>query len=108
MAEAGDRMGKRKIIDGDVIFRLPSGGPYRLRGRDLSYNAIAVTVPLDSEAVDDIRFFFSEIATIDHPALQTTAEGRLYKVQRIHPDTLKWLFTFLRKQKINKKYRTVL
>lgn len=102
MPEAG-RMGARFDIQGDVLFRLPSGGPYRLEGEDISHNAIAVQVPLHSEVVDVIRLFFSELATIDHPALVSVAEGKLYMVERTSPDTLKWIFSFVGKQKLQRK-----
>lgn len=93
-------MGKRKKIKGYVELIYSGDNPLELQGEDISTNGIGVIVPLEHPAVDNIRKYFSQTATIKHPRLAEPMPGILHRVIKDSGDRLKWLYSFNRKAQI--------
>jgi len=91
------RMGKRKKIRGAAEFIYSGKKTFELEADDISVNAIGVLIPLDHHVIDDIRTYFSQVATIKHPRLPESVPGVLHRVEKVSGNKLKMLFSFNRK-----------
>lgn len=91
------RMGERKKIKGYAEIIYSGEKPLEFEAEDLSSNAIGVIVPMDHYAVENVRKYFQQVATIKHPRIPQTIPGVLNRIKRISDSKLKWLFSFNRK-----------